>query len=263
MKGAGLLFLFIAQFSFAQWEIPVRVEMTGTNPEQRQVKGLADPDAPDAAVSHDAARANTMAYAEAIGTMALTTSLVPPATAYTPGMAITIVPSAANNAGATLNVDGLGAIPMVKWGGVPLDSADLVPGVPSRMVYDGSQFHMISSGYRTCPAGFKAVGPNFCISEATLGSTIFYAAATHCSDIGARLCTFSEWVQACRQDTTFISTVMEAEWVDHAANDAAGAKRLGYGSIGSNGIDPPQPSCEHGTSTAPASNGGIRCCRNR
>jgi hypothetical protein len=259
-----VLFLLALVPAWAQWDVPVRIEMGGDQDAHRQITGLADPNAPDAAVSHAAARATTMAYAEATGTDALWAELHPVPGGYAPGMAVTIVPVSANHAGATLDLNGLGAMPIVKWGSVPLDSADLQPSVPARLVYDGTRFQLISSTYINCPAGFKPIGSNFCIQETGIGTGNFFTAVNSCAAMNARLCTFSEWVQACRLDPGFVGTLSEAEWVDHAANDGGSAKRVGYGSIGSGDGSPgTAPSCVHGTSTAASGLGGIRCCRNR
>ena len=250
--------------AFAQWDVPVRIELNGDQPADKQVLGLADPSALDAAVSLDAARSMTMSYASATGTSAITATLFPAPASYTPGMAVTIVPGAANEANATLDLNGLGPVPIVKWGAIPLDSADLLPDIPARLVHDGSSFQLIASTYRACPQGTRAVGPNFCISDSSYGSSTFYEAVIFCRNMDARLCSFSEWIQSCRTDPGFVGTVFAGEWVDHAANSAADAKQMGYGSTGSGDGDPfGVPSCQHGRTAVPTTSGRIRCCRNR
>ncbi len=263
------LFPIVLLLSFStasgQWDVPVPIDLNGDQPEKRQIEGLADPDAPDAAVSFDAARATSMAYATATGTSALQADLSPAPSAYTAGMTVTIVPTAANEAGATLDLNGSGAVPIVKWGAVPLDSADLQAGEPVRLIYDGSAFLLIGPALKACASGFSPVGSRYCISDSSFGTGSFYQAVAYCASIGARLCTYNEWIAACRQDTAFIGTLIDAEWVDHAANNADHAKRMGYGSIGSGDGDPDgDPSCQHGTTTPPTNETGrIRCCSNR
>ncbi len=265
MKAIHALGLFLlVQPSIGQWDVPVRIELNGDQAAYKQVLGLADPSVYDAAVSLEAALATSMAYATATGSAAITANLVPPATAYVPGMAITVVPDMANEANATLDLNGLGAFPIVKWGGIPLDSADLLPGIPARLVFDGSAFQVIGNTYRTCPQGFRAVGPDFCISDSSYGSATFYQAVIHCRNMDARLCTFSEWIQGCRTDAGFNATVLAGEWVDHAGNNGADAKQMGFGSTGSGDGDPFNvPSCQHGRTAGPTTSGQIRCCRNR
>jgi hypothetical protein len=231
--------------------------------------GLADPNSPDAAVSLDAARATTMSYATATGTAILAADLDPAPAAYSPGMAITIVPSESNAAEAMVDLNGLGAVPIVKWGAVPLDSGDLRAGMPARLVYDGTRFLLVSTTYLRCPDGFKPVGPRLCINESDQGPGTFFEAVQYCSGINARLCTFNEWTEACREDPAFVPNMIEAspgnwaagEWVDSAANNAGDAKRMGIGSNGLVVVD--ELSCVAGATTLPTVTARVRCCRNR
>lgn len=257
----SILPIFLLTEAFCQWDIPVRIEMNGATDADRQITGLADPLSSDAAVSLDAARATTMAFTEVDGTDLLSGTLSPAPTNYVAGMALTIVPLSANADSAALDLNGLGPIPIVKWGGVPLDSADLRPNVPARLVYDGVRFQLISAAYIACPTGFKAVDQNYCIGEEPLGEGNFFSAAATCRDLGARLCTFSEWLQACSSDPAFIVSVGVMEWVDHAANNESDAKVLGFGSTGTE--DGTGPACDLGGTRAPTLIAGIRCCRNR
>ncbi len=189
--------------------------------------------------------------------------LTPSPLQYTVGMAVTIVPSSANDQGATLDLNGLGEVPIMKWGQMPLDSGDLKPNVPARLIYDGSQFQLLSAVPLSCPTDFKAVSQQFCISNSNYGPGGFYTAAQYCASINARLCTFNEWLQACRGDPDFINTVsLEGEWVDHAANSSSDAKRMGVGSNG-NGVDIWTPGCNWGATNSTTYNVvGIRCCSN-
>lgn len=256
------LALLVALPCSSQWDVPVQIQLQGTNDADRQITGLADPNSPDAAVSLDAARATTMAVATVTGTNILIGSLSPGPSTYVAGMAVTIVPVSANGPAPLLDLNGLGPVPIVKWGGVPLDSADLQPNIPARMVFDGVQFQLISTSYIACPQGFHAVSTNFCISDSTFAVGSFYTAVTQCRDMNARLCTFNEWIQACRSNPAFLPTVGVAEWVDHAANNASDAKRMGAGTNGNN-VFSNDPSCEYGATNDPTINGGIRCCTRR
>jgi hypothetical protein len=86
-------------------------------------------------------------------------------------------------------------------------------------------------------------------------------AAATCTTTGARLCTFSEWTHACRVIPGFMNTVPSFEWVDHAANNATDAKRLGFGSDGSS--NPDGSGCTYGGTSAPTNTARYRCCTNR
>jgi len=245
----------------AQLEVPVAIELTGATDADRQVDGLASPLVPDAAVSVAAARATTMSYATASGTDQLVADLEPAILEYTPGMMITLVPSAANAAGATLELNGLGARSMVKFGELPLDSADLPVGIPARLIYDGSRFLLLSNASRPCPTGFYAPTSTYCIQDSSLEAITFFNAITYCHNTGARLCSMGEWANACRTKPTFIGTVLSAEWVDSAANHTNDAKTVGAGWA----TDVPLPgvACNYGFTYVPTELFRFRCCLTR
>jgi len=247
--------------TLGQWDVPVPVVLNGSLPEHRQVTGLSDPVDSSAAVSMAAARDNATTYATAAGTSVLEVALNPAPTAYTAGMVLHLLPLEANSTAAQVNVNGLGPVPILKQGGLPLDSADLFPGIPARMVFDGSSFLLLGSTYLPCRSGFSAVAREFCIEDSSRTAVNFYTAAANCTAMGARLCTFSEWTHACRVIPGFMNTVPSFEWVDHAANNATDAKRVGQGSDGSN--NPESSGCTYGGTSAPTNTARYRCCTNR
>jgi hypothetical protein len=254
--------LLVALWGHAQWDVPVRVVLDGDTEEDRQVRGLADPTQTDAAVSMDALRSQTMSYAVALGSTELQAALSPAPAAYTPGMSIILLPDEANAADATINLNGLGSRPILKWGGLPLDSADVVPGTPVRLIYDGESFHLLSSTYIPCPAGFRAINRQFCVSDSLYPEPAdFFEAANICSDMGARLCTFNEWAAACRSVPGFLATIETMEWIDHGANNLRDAKVVGAGWNGSVAVE--GTACEYGRSRVPETILPFRCCKSR
>lgn len=257
----ALIASLCALFVQAQWEVPVGIELTGATDADRQVDGLAPPLLPDAAVSVASARATTMSYAMAAGTAQLVADLVPAITAYTSGMMITLVPSDANALGSTLELNGLGARPMVKFGGLPLDSADLPVGIPARLIYDGARFLLLSNASRPCPTGYYAPSSAYCIQDSSKSAITFFNAITYCQNAGARLCGYTEWTTACRTKATFIGTVLSAEWVDSAANNAYDAKTVGAGWASSDPV--PGLACNLGFTNLPSALFRFRCCLTR
>ncbi len=92
-------------------------------------------------------------------------ALTPTLTAYTTGMVLNWQPDASNAGGATtLNVDLLGAAPVVRADGVtPLGSSDIVTGEMYQIWYDGAAFRLLSGSGgggtgQSQPAG--ALAPN-------------------------------------------------------------------------------------------------------
>jgi hypothetical protein len=246
----------------AQWNVHVPIEMVGTSDADRQVIGVAHPLRPDAAVSLDAGRTSAVSFTPVQGTSVLTGTLAPAPSSYATGMIVTVVPQAANAAAATLALNGLGALPILKGDGIPLEAGDLPIGVPARLLFDGTAFRVLSSVPLPCANGYHVGGREFCVEDSARAYASFYEANTVCRNEGARLCSFGEWVHACRKTPTFISTVTDYEWVDSAANHANTAKMVGNGSNGDGG--PIFIGCLQGALTDPASNiARFRCCKNR
>lgn len=244
----------------AQWDVPVHVELTGTAMEDRRVTGLADPNALDAGVSLDAARAGTMGFAPATGALALSADLVPAPLAYSVGMLVTVVPVSANAPGATLELNGLGPQAIVKGSGLPLDSADLVPGAPARLLYDGERFMLLTSALKACRTGYSPASATLCVEDSARAAQTFLNANLACAASGARLCKFGEWISACQKYPGFMGTVPEAEWVDSAGNHLSNAKLVG---VGSDGLSLDGAGCNFGYHADPILVNRFRCCTNR
>lgn len=257
---AGIGFLLLLNLT-AQWDVPVRVVLDGATPGARQVQGLGDPTTSDAAVSAEALRSGSMSYAIASGSATLSANLTPAPEGYTTGMAVTIVPAAANEAGADLDLNGLGARPIVKWGQLPLDSADLPAGMPARLVFDGERFLLLNNATRPCPPSFGALTSSYCVSDSSYGPGTFYDGINGCESRNARLCSFGEWANACRNKPGFLGTITAYEWVDDAANNPNDAKTVGGGYDGPNIVQ--GFACEYGISREPLSVFRYRCCTSR
>ncbi|MCB9184782.1 MAG: hypothetical protein H6591_12810 [Flavobacteriales bacterium] len=258
---ACALFLSPA-LAMAQLEIPAPLQLNGSDDSERQITGVAVAEEPQAGMSAAAVRGTEAVRTAVSGTALLTGSLVPPIGSYSPGMSVIIIPEQSNAPGAVIDLNGLGPVPIVKSGGLPLDSADLIVGSPQRLVYDGQRFHVIGSTYLPCPSGFHIAAREYCIEDSSRAAADFPSAGAACQSSGGRLCSFAEWLHACLSDAAFIGTVLDYEWVDHAANNAANAKRVGKGSDGSSadelGID-----CKHGHHVLWSTPSRFRCCYTR
>jgi len=251
-----------ASWCNAQLMVPGPLVLNGTDPNERQVTGLADPLTGDAAISVDAIRTNRTTYTTVNGTSLFNGTLVPAPVNYSAGMLVTIVPTTANYSNAQLELNGLGPQVIVKAGGLPLDSADLEAGVPARLIHDGARFVVLTSTTLPCKMGFHVGSREFCIEDSSRSELTFLAAMTACKNIGARLCKNSEWVHSCLKDPGFIGTVLNYEWVDDAANNVNGAKRVGNGGNGETGTIP-GIDCKHGYWAVPTDSVRSRCCMNR
>ncbi|MCC6541649.1 MAG: hypothetical protein IT225_05470 [Flavobacteriales bacterium] len=240
-------------------EVPL--SFSGTDPAARQVLGLQPPIGASDAVSLGAARANTTTHVVISGSSALTGDLVPAASILTAGMVISVLPLEVNGPAPTLDLNGLGPRAVLKENGQPLDAGELRTGVPARLVFDGSAFRSITASFLGCPPAYAVVSNTYCITAQPGAAVTFFEAIEACSDQGGRLCTISEWSHACSSLPWFFGTVLQAEWVDHAANNTTGAKLVGVG-IDGGGVGEGS-GCAFGGQSPPTNPFPYRCCYNR
>lgn len=252
-----LLFSLACASAWAQWEVPTRLELNGASEADRQVTGLALPLGADHGASVEADRTNATNHGAVTGVNALALALSPAWTAYTPGTRVSFVPQNTNTGSSTLNVNGLGAVPLLKDVNVPLDSGDLRPGLPVHAVYDGVSFQVVNQLYPACPVGFSAVNRNICIADLPNDTLSWYGSVNRCANLGARLCTFQEWLQGCIKLPAFVTTVVDYEWVDSGANYNNMAKNMGWNDTATSG------NCTFGSRQVPTTKFRSRCCYDR
>lgn len=251
----------LASSASAQLDVPVLLELDGATEAERQVVGLADPIGPDAALSVDALRSGVVSTTTTIGSSTLIGELDPAPSVPLAGMLITILPEETNLAGASLDLNGTGPLPILKWGTVPVDSADLPVRIPTRLIYAGTHYLVLNTVSRPCPKNTSVGSTLYCIDDSSSVEGTFYQGVNACASRGGRLCSFGEWTSACRKYPGFIGTVTAYEWVDDAANSSGEAKTIGGGYDGPNiveGFD-----CRYGLSRDPALIFRHRCCFDR
>lgn len=254
------LIAIVAQQALGQVELPGTIRFTGPDGADRQITGLAHPASSDAALSAGGVR-DQASTISAVDGLAWTASLSPSAQAYVAGMLVTMVPSSPSLPGTTLNIDGLGAREVVKRDGTALDTSDVRAGQPVRLIYDGERFLVLGTMYRPCPPGYSPAGRSYCIEDARSPGQTFHDAVSACAARSARLCSYSEWVQACRRLPGFFDTVTQSEWADDATNNVTEAKIVGNGG---DGISTESfLGCDRGTTTDVSNVRSFRCCRSR
>lgn len=94
------------------------------------------------------AQSGTGAYcqSDSASQTAYTCSLSPTLSAYTTGMVVNWRPDTNNSAGATLDVDALGAVPLRKTDGTSVGSGDAVANQLYAMWFDGTGFRIMAGG---------------------------------------------------------------------------------------------------------------------
>lgn len=253
----GIAGLFAPLAVMAQLESPVPIVLEGSTNADRQVKGSELPTAPDHGASAEAVRSQAVQWATASGTNTLTASLTPSASIYSAGMLLSLVPGVANDTAVTLNVDGLGAVPVLKFTNEPLDSADLRPGIPVLLVFDGAAFQLISQSGIACPPGMLEVNRDVCVEATPSGPSSWYNAVSTCNLRGFRLCGWADWFKGCSMAGGFVNTIVEYEWLDNASNDNNQGKRVGLAT------GTTTPDCYGGGTMIPSGSNNFRCCFNK
>lgn len=253
----GIAGLLVPLALLAQLESPVPIVLEGSTNADRQVKGSALPTAPDHGASAEAVRTQAVQQTTASGTNTLTASLTPTALGYAAGMMLSITPATANDTAVTLNVDGLGAMPVLKFTNEQLDSADLRPGIPVLLVFDGAAFQLISQTGIACPPGMLEVNRDVCVEATPSGPASWYNAVSTCNMRGLRLCGWADWFKGCSMPGGFVNSIVEYEWLDNASNDNNHGKRVGL-TTGTT-----TPNCYGGGTMIPNGSNNFRCCYNK
>lgn len=141
---ASLFLAGAACAATAQIEVDKPIELTGTGANAK-ITGIDDVSAPKDAVSAEVIQANSLNYAGAAGAAnAYTVALAPAIAAYQAGQLFSFKANANNTGAATVNVNGLGAIAIKKNGDADLAADDIKNGQVVTVVYDGTNFQMVS-----------------------------------------------------------------------------------------------------------------------
>lgn len=230
----------ISTFAFtlatsAQVRVDKRIELTGPTPSARQVNGLDSAQAPLDALDAATNQAGTAHWAgEGSGA---SWSVLIPALQGVPaaGTAITVRTAAPQPGSVSVLLNGNGPYPVVLGPGAPLDGLLAPEGSLLSLVFDGDAFHVTNGAthrLRDCPSGLVPVNSQYCVETQERGTTDWYAAARNCAEDGLRLCTWSEWEQAClrRQELGLANMVGNWEWSNNTMNEDLYARVIGTNS---------------------------------
>lgn len=88
------------------------------------------------AVVDEATNGACKVLASVAGTDTITASATPDIAAYSAGMQLVFTPAATNTGAATLNIDSLGALDILRYGGEAIHAGDLVSGIPAYVILD-------------------------------------------------------------------------------------------------------------------------------
>jgi hypothetical protein len=102
----------------------------------------------------------TLTYLTSVaGTNTITAVAAVGMTAYATGQKFTFVSAGANTGAATININSIGAKSLTKNGTTALSAGDIPSGAAVEVVYDGTQFQVVSSMPVVAPTSGDVVGP--------------------------------------------------------------------------------------------------------
>jgi uncharacterized protein YjbI with pentapeptide repeats len=155
---------FIASQAYGQVEVDKQIQMTGTAAGDRRITGLSNSADSTDAVNTVTIQKSRLTYKDATNTGNAYVVVLPVAPAgYTAGQVVTFKSATANTGGITLAVNGLPTKTVFKNVNVQLEANDIKAGQIVSVMYDGTNFQVISqlsqvSGFTGVLAG-DVTGP--------------------------------------------------------------------------------------------------------
>jgi len=165
-----IVFSFVAAISHTQVEMDKRLQLTGSGSDAK-ISGIEQVSDAKDATSAGIVQSGQLSYAAASGSSnAFVVSLSPAPIGYAEGMMLFFKANHNIDGPVTLNVNGLGAVPIRKNIGAPLNSCDIGAGQMVCVVYDGTNFQLVSPPFY--PTALTQAGPD----QIVFGSSIPLAA---------------------------------------------------------------------------------------
>lgn len=139
--------------------------------------------------------------------------------------------------------------PLVNNNKSELKKGQIIPEKIIVAVYLDSSFIYINPEKPSCPNGFIKVNDAYCIEKDEHNGT-FWTAAMYCQNIGANLCSWSEWYYACQQSGSLglNSMTNNWEWIKWAKNEPNQAATVG------------NAGCTYTLHRLLTTNSSFRCC---
>lgn len=217
--------MWLALGASAQVRVDRPLEFTGSAPDQRQVLGLPDTDAPGAVLSASTAlqggyRTGT-ALVEAADVWTCTVSGL--FGAPVPGTHLFIAVPAVPSGAVNLRVNEEGPYPITHAGLRPFTGEGFPAGSMLSLVFDGTGFQVMNGVQRArmdCPTGMVAVNDEYCIDIDARTPTNFFTASMTCAQEDRRICAWGEWAAACERRVALglLNIADTWEWTNSTAN---------------------------------------------
>ncbi|MFZ1689177.1 MAG: hypothetical protein WAU70_17270 [Flavobacteriales bacterium] len=219
----------IAHLAFGQVNLDKPLVLTGADPTDRRIDGLAPATSLNNLVTLGAAQGGSLAWAlTSGGANAVLLTLQPATLAYTNGLRVRWIPTASNTAAVTLDLDGLGPVPLRDRTGLSLPVSALRSGLPAEAQYADSMFILLGSEPTGCPDGYLQANARLCIMQGEGPALNWFAAAQYCAERGAALCTWDEYLFTCQALQGQLAGLFNNwEWIDDTSDHTHSVDQIG------------------------------------
>lgn len=212
----------------AQLTIDKPVVLTGATANDRRIEGLGTPQDITDLVTIGAAQDGSLLFGTTAGTgNAVQLALQPPTNAYVNGLRVRWIGLVENTGPVTLDIDGLGAAPLRDRTGLPLSTGALRAGQVAEAIYADSVFILTTAEPSGCPEGYLPANANFCIMQNEGPELNWFEAAAYCSDQGAALCTWDQFLFSCQALQGQMNDLFDNwEWIDDTSDHTHSADQI-------------------------------------
>ncbi|MFN3917695.1 MAG: hypothetical protein ACK4K0_08125 [Flavobacteriales bacterium] len=223
------LFLFCS-ISTAQVSVDKKIIFTG-NEEGRTIEnvGLAS-DSLDAASQHNHQHNEYTFLTQSNNSDTILVTSTPFFQELLPGLNINTLVSIKNTGPVFLKVNGLNAVEVLTPNLQSFKKNELTPNKILHLVYNGQYFISINTLRGDCPQGFVSANDKYCISinEVSVEKTFFDAIIT-CEQLGARICSWAEWANACDKSASLglMNMLNNWEWINTSGDHNIEVKTIG------------------------------------
>lgn len=243
-----------ALYAVAAWgqvAIDVPLQLNGPAPERR-IDGLAAPASPASLITLGSAAQGQWHWGvAAVSGPAVSLALTPPITEYRDGLLVRFVAPSDIQGQQTLDVDGLGPLPIVRPDGLLPVVGQVREGTVCELMLAGGNFVLMSAAERGCPPGSLPVNDRYCIDTASKDNQSFTTAVVVCARRGGKLCSWDEYHAACVMLGSQLTGMFNQwEWIDDTSNHTQTVDQAGRTSCNS----------QRSAGSPPTAVGDTRCC---
>lgn len=229
-----LAFVLCNPSVWSQIEIDKSIIFKSENTNLNNIDSVSIPNNKTNGISIKTGVENPLPYSNAISTtldvIDITTSITP--LSITEGMIVRFTSPISNTSNVKINVNGSGNYSLLKYGTIELEQDDLSSGVIIEAIFDGSNFQILSMTNESfsCPVGYENINGEYCIQSSANAELSWFDAVKYCMDREAKLCSWSEFGEACEILNGGGTDYTDAwEWVNTTGDHHVGARVVGFG----------------------------------